>query len=135
MTLKMLCLGAAVAFLVIGSFVAGFATGQRTIDRNRAAPKTDTVNRQYPVYFEEDLVRFSYVQDALNRWATKNRMSVEATLARYAPQAMMVRHQACVQFVPRRLALGGAPPVYCYAVDSSGWPTTQLIFEQSELGE
>jgi hypothetical protein len=85
---KTLRLCAAVVALVIGSFMAGFAIGQHINDRRMASPKPDTENRNYPVYFEEDLLGFSFVQDALDRWATKNRMTVEETLGRDAPQAM-----------------------------------------------
>jgi hypothetical protein len=120
------------AFLLLmpASFAGGYFVRQQ-LESSSDNGLTDKSDR-----YERDLLQnFEFVQDALARWAKKNGMPEAQILEVWTPQAMGLDDRVCVQFVRRRPAIGGAPPVYCYGLDDSDQPTTQLIYEAAELGE
>ena len=133
MVVRTISLVGTVLVLTVGSFAGGFVVGRTALDASEGA-ESPPANGDRD-WIEEDLLRFDFVQDALSRWAKKNGTSPSGILAVQSPQAMSFPHRMCAQFVQRKPALGGAAPVYCYKLDEAGWPTTQLIYEASALGE
>src|SRR5882757_9471273 len=74
-----------------------------------------------------------FVQDALRRWAKKDRTTVERILADYNIEIMDFPTKTCVQFTYATPAVGGTP-VYCYSRGKDHWPSpTDLIEEYSDV--
>ena len=121
-------------FAIPMAMLVSFASGFLICDHSQRDPKTTLAIEQD--WRERDLLQnFDFVQDALTRWASKNQTTEEQILERWSPQAMPFLDRDCVQFVTRQPDIGGPPPVYCYGNDNSGAATTQLIYEEAELGE
>lgn len=84
---------------------------------------------------EQADLQWSFVQDALTRWAIRKKASKGEILAQFSPQVMAAQERACVQFVQRSPGTGGAPAVYCYPLDQAGRLSTKPIWKYDELGE
>ncbi len=107
-------------------FAAGYFVGQDMY----VGPRRDPRSWKESVYASDP-----NVQDAMQRWAAKDGISVDRAMATRSIEMMHFPDRDCVQFQIPTGSVGGVP-IYCYRSDTSdliGRPITKLIFEHSDV--
>ncbi len=110
--------------------ILAYALGYEAGKRNEAIKKTDPEAWKSSIYADRPIV-----QDAIRRWAQKNKVSPQRAMEGRLIVWMNFPDRACVSLSLRPGSVGGVP-VYCYAGDNSGAiykQTTRLIEEYSNV--
>ncbi len=121
--------------LVIALVIAGaaFGFGYFTGKSGEAAPFSHTTGAPSRT---DDLRQFAFVQDAIQRWADKDGISVEQAMHGRSIVAIPLSDRTCIQFQLDPISIGGEP-VYCYrnanSVEGTTDITTDLIYEDSNV--
>jgi hypothetical protein len=78
--------------------------------------------------------KLPFVDNAINRYALKNRVSVAKILKGRNIEVMRFPLKTCVQLTFSGRSVGGVP-IYCYAHDASGKPDPRRLVEEYSDGE